>query len=149
MDDHHFVSITKGPKQNTGVEWECGGWRARGGPWWTWTQVILSWKSSRISFRSMWMAIGCGLWDKFLALWSSRNNSCWGAPDLVAPLFKLSSFPKLSLHLCHVNFALFPSSSYWRVLPFKEDSLLDLVFDTFKKIGWFSGCMFEFGSLSF
>jgi hypothetical protein len=47
----------------------------------------------------------CGLWDKFLALWSSRNNSCWGAPDLVAPLFKTQfisqvQFASLPCELC-------------------------------------------------
>jgi hypothetical protein len=113
--------------------------------------VLLSWKSSRISFRSMWMAIGCGLWDKFLALWSSRNKfmlrrSSWSSGASIQTQFisqvEFCIFAMWTLPL-------FPSSSYWRVLPFKEDSLLDLVFDTFKKIGWFSRCRFEFGCFKF
>jgi hypothetical protein len=51
-------------------------------------------------------------------------------------LFLFSSFPKLSLHLCHVQSALIPSSRYWLVLLFKEDCFVGLGFDWHFQKNW-------------
>ncbi len=48
-----------------------------------------------------------------------------------------------------MHFALFPSSSYWPVLPFKEDYLLDLVSTLSKNLVDSLGAGLSFGSFKF
>lgn len=97
MDDHHFVSTTKGPKQNTGVEWECGDGGRGAGHDERERRCFFHEKVPGFHSEACEWPLGVAYGISSSLSGVQGINSCWGgAPDLVAPLFKLSSFPKLS-----------------------------------------------------